>query len=164
MIFLNPQLVTLAGVALPGVRAIAVSRRAERLVLSFTDLGPHPAFADAPEQRTTITVRRDLLDAADDPVSTVLPGDQAELSFTTSPNASDAGARIFAASVVVTAIESDLRRDSDAVQTITCILISPTGAEDPFSPVTEQAPPNNPPGDEPDPADPGSTDPSGGPT
>lgn len=159
MIFLNPQLVTLAGAALTNVRAIAISRRAERLVLSFTDLGPHPAFADAPEQRTTLTIRRDLLDAADDPASAVLPGDSADLTFTTTPNASDAGARAFTATVVVTAIESDLRRDSDAVQTITCILISPTGAEDPFAPVTE-APPD---GDL-EPIDPGSTDPAGGPT
>ncbi|RMH26184.1 MAG: hypothetical protein D6693_07695 [Planctomycetota bacterium] len=141
MLFLNPHEVTLDGAPLGGVRAITLSRRATRLAVEHDDAGPHPVFADAPEQRATLTVHRDL--TSDDPGldSSLAPGRQAALAFTTSPNASDASPRAFAATAVITAVETDLRRDADAArQTLTLLLVSATGGADPFDPVFEAGP------------------------
>jgi len=133
MIFLNPQNITLDGQPLDRVRAITISRRADRLVVEHSDAGPHPTFVDAPEQRTTITLVRDLTTGDPGVNATLNPGRQASLAFTTAPNASDADARSFSATVVITAAEVDLRRDGSATQTLRTLAVSTTGASDPFS-------------------------------
>lgn len=133
MLFLNPQNVALDGAPLDHVRAIAVSRKAHRLVVEYTDRGPHPSFIDVPEQRTTITITRDLTDGEPQINTTIKPGLQTQLTFTTAPNASDAQTQPFTITVVLTDTEVHLGRDSHATHTIRAIAVSPTGVLDPFT-------------------------------
>lgn len=133
MIFLNPQHVQFDGSPVDQVAAIVINRRAERLAIEYSDKGPHPVFVDAPEQRITVVITRDLIEG--DPMieGAIAPGHAAELSFATSPNASEAQSRSFAFTVVVTAVEHDLKRGKGARETITCIAISSNGASDPMA-------------------------------
>lgn len=130
MIWLNPDQVTLGSNALTGVLFIAVDRAAAKLVVERTDLGPYAAFADAPEQRITIRISREVRADESTPVR---PGDLAALSFRTAPNASAAGGRAVAATVVIVSIEHTISPRGGARQTIEAIPISADGAADPIA-------------------------------
>lgn len=56
MIWLNPDRVALGSFELRHVTSIAVDREARRRTEEWTDLGPHLAFADVPEQRVNVMV------------------------------------------------------------------------------------------------------------
>jgi hypothetical protein len=56
MLAIVPERVVFAGGELKGVRVVAVSRIAVRAVSEYSEEGPHCVFADAPEQRTRVTV------------------------------------------------------------------------------------------------------------
>lgn len=130
MLWLNPERVTIGAVELRGVIAVAVDREAARLTEEFSDLGPHVAFADVPEQRVMIRLTRELVESE----GTLLrPGDQGALSFRASANASDVAGRTVSATVVVTGVGHTLGARSTARQVIVCVAISSDGAADPVS-------------------------------
>jgi len=134
MLFLNPQNVAFDALSLDHVVAIAVDRTAHRLALEYSDAGPYPTFVDVPEQKLTLRIVRDLLDADPMLTSALTPGLQANLTFTTAPNASDAAPQTFTVTVVVTALNTDFSRKKTPAQTITAIALSSDGADDPFTP------------------------------
>ena len=129
MLILNPRQVTFAGTPWHDVTLIALDRQATRLVVEHSDLGPHPTFADAPQQRTTLKVVADLHTSLAAPS----PGDMGLLTFTTSPTASDASAQTLSAACVVTSITHELNLKRPPTRTIELIAISEDGATNPIT-------------------------------
>ncbi len=129
MLVVRPGSVTLLGKALDNVEALTVDRLSGGLALERSDRGPHVVFADAPEQRVVIRVRRQL--TTDEPTP-ARAGEAGELRWKRSAG-SDAGSREFAASVVVESVEHELNARAGALQRIVLVAISPDGATDPVS-------------------------------
>jgi hypothetical protein len=130
MLILNPKKVTFAGAAWPNVTALTIDRTASRLTIGHTDAGPHPTFADAPEQRTGIKVMVEL-DQGD--VNAPRPGDQGTLTFVTSPTPTDAARRRVTLTGVITNVTHELSTKRGALRTIDLIAISTNAAADPIS-------------------------------
>jgi hypothetical protein len=128
MLFLNPTHVTLAATELDNVSSIMLSRRATKTIVDYDDAGPHPVFADVPEQRAEIVIRRTL--TRDEGAPAAL-GDQEDLSFTTAPNTSSAQRRAISMSLVVTAIEHTIARSGGCEQTIRAVAVAPSPTTDP---------------------------------
>jgi hypothetical protein len=136
MLSLHPPSVSLLGVALADVDALAVDRRTSKHAEERTDRGPHLVFADAPEQRVTVAITRTL---TRDEATTFRPGDQGDLRFTTAPSASDGARRTFAATVVILSVEHDLTLRNGVRQRIHAVALSADGAADPVSETTSTA-------------------------
>jgi len=133
MLWLNPTEVTLGGRRLEQVRAISMDQRATRLAVEHSDLGPHAVFVDAAERRTTLRiVRTGSADGGFDGASIGL-GEQASLSFRTAAGASDAGAGVVAATVVVVGVEHEWDDRRGGVQTIALEAVSMDGATAPVT-------------------------------
>lgn len=129
MLILNPDSVTFDSATLSDVTAIAIDRTTERDTVEWSDRGPHAVFADVPQQRTTIKIRRALTrPELDGP----RPTDYGLLTVRASATASHAGRRELRASCVVTRITHDVSR-SGATQTLELIAVSPTGDTDPIT-------------------------------
>ena len=136
-LWLAPERVELLGLSLEGVSAVAVDRRAARVVTEWGDLGAHAVMADVPEQRVTVRIVRRVSGADGGMFAGVItPGAMGELLFTAAAGAGDGGRRRVSADVVVTAVEHELREGRGGAQTITCVAVSADGAADP---VTEEA-------------------------
>jgi hypothetical protein len=132
MLWLNPTAVDLFGAALGGVSSVAVDRAATRSAEERGDLGPHVVFADAPEQRVTVRVRRRVDEASAGALSGVAVGAMGELSFRVSASRSDRGGRVVRATVVVRGVDHALSERDGFVQTITMTAVSSDGAADPI--------------------------------
>lgn len=133
MLSLTPSTVTLLSHPLDQVDAVAIDRRGGSLAEERTDNGPHLVFADAPEQRVTVSLTRTL--TRDEP-TLVRPGDMGELRLTTAPSASDARRRTITATVVVVSVEHDfLNRAGETVarQRLALLALSPDGHTDPIT-------------------------------
>lgn len=144
MLWLSPERVvwTAGGVehALTGVASVAVDRRATRLALERTDLGPHAVFADAPEQRVTLTIDRALDRTPEEEwtlAQALLPGAMGELAVRAASSAGDAGGRIARATAVVLSVAHTLSGRRGPVQTIRLLAISPDGAAPPVQETDE---------------------------
>jgi len=130
MLILNPRHVTFASTTWPDVTAVAINRETTRLALDHTDHGPHPTFAEAPQQRTTIELTMDLPRGD---LNAPAPGDQGTLTLITSPSASDAQRRKLTCTAVVTKSHHDLSLKRGATRTITLVALSTNGATDPIT-------------------------------
>ena len=130
MVFLNPDRVTLGSLTLTNVQFVAIDREARRTALEYTDLGPYAAFADVPEQRVSVRIVRRITESEALPIK---PGDRVTMALRTAPNLSAAGVRAIAATVVISAVEFTLSNRGGAVQRISAIAISTTGAVDPVT-------------------------------
>ncbi len=130
MLVLHPTDVSLLGAPLPGVESIAVSRAATKFIAERTDAGPHPVFADAPEQAVEIAIVR-TLDGPQPPGPQ--PGQQGTLVFTGALSGADGPARRVSATVVVRAARIELSRAKGAAQRIELLALSTTGAADPVT-------------------------------
>lgn len=133
MLILNPRQVTLGGTTLRDVLAISIEREARRLITDFTDLGPHVAFADVPEQIVRATITQELMDVSPDGPK---PGESLALSFISSPTGSDSGRTRWNATGVVTKCAHEIvsgGRSIGARRTIELVLISTNGAADPVA-------------------------------
>lgn len=130
MLVLHPSDVTLLGAPLPGVESIAVSRTATKFVVERADTGPHPVFADAPEQAAEIVIVR----AIEGPLPPgPLPGQQGALVFVGALSGADGPARRVSATVVVRSVRIELARRKGGAQRIELLAISTTGAADPIT-------------------------------
>ncbi len=130
MIYLQPRRVTLAGQTLDHVSAVIIDRTADLLAVEHSDLGPHVAFVDVPQQRITVRIQRTPV--ADEP-STLAPGDSATLTLRTAPSPAAPDSRQLSATVVITGVEHDITARKGLIQTITAIAVSTTGAQDPIT-------------------------------
>lgn len=136
MLVLHPTDVSLLDAPLPGVESIAVSRAATKFIAERTDAGPHPVFADAPEQAVEIIIVR-AFDGPQPPGP--LPGQQGALLFTGALSGADGPARRVSATVVVRAARIELSRSKGAAQRIELLALSTSGAADPIA-ITEVLP------------------------
>jgi hypothetical protein len=129
MLILNPQLVRFGSATWENIAAIGIDRLPQRLVEVFGDLGPFPTFADVPEQRVRIRIVQSPARQGTAPA----PGDQAQLSFHTSPTAGDSGPRRrISMTAVVLSVEHEISLKRGATRTIVLAAISSTGASDPI--------------------------------
>lgn len=130
MLILNPREVTFGGATWPNVTHIAIDRSSTRLAIDWSDNGPHPTFADAPEHRVDIKIVMDI-DQGD--LNGPKPGDQAALTFITSPTTTDASRRRISSTAVVTAIEHEVSQKRGSIRTLTLVALSTDGAADPIT-------------------------------
>jgi hypothetical protein len=128
MLVLNPKEVEFEGESWADVSAVSVDREAARTVETWSDLGPHLAFADVPERRVVIKVMQEL---GSDSLLSVAPGDAGELSFYASHGSTDAGRKRVEADVVVTKVQHEVSLKRGAVRTVTCVAVSSDGSADP---------------------------------
>lgn len=133
MLILAPQLVRFDTQEWADVTLIAIDRVAAREAVEWSDLGPHPAFADVPEQRTTIRIVR-RLDRGD--LASPTPGQAGALVFEVSPAATEAGKRAYSAQCVVLSVRHELiagPKGPGAMQTIELVALSSDGAAEPVA-------------------------------
>ena len=129
MIWLEPAQATFAGEELGGVTSITLDRKADRLLVEYGDRGPHPAFADVPEQRSVLKVVRTV--EADDPGSGLTPGASGLVSFVTAPDRTGVrGERVAMESGVVHVMHA-ARGARGVGQTIEFVGVSALGTDDP---------------------------------
>ena len=130
MLWLNPDYVTLGSERLDHVSSITIDRSPHKSALEWSDLGPHLAFADVPEQRIDIRISRTLTDSASIDLK---PGDQVTLVARRAATASATDIERLSASVVILSIQYTLSRTRGATQHIHALAISSDGASDPIS-------------------------------
>jgi hypothetical protein len=135
MLILNPRQATFGSVPWPNITLIAIDRRSTRLAIAWSDNGPHPTFADAPEQQTLVQV---LMDVEREDIDAPRPGDQGELTFTASPTATDASRRRVSMTAVITNVTHELSLKRGSIRTVSLIAISTNGAADPIT-ITDAA-------------------------
>lgn len=138
MLWLNPKHALLDGTPLTHVESIALDLSPNRLATEHDDFGPHIVFADVPEVRAVLRVRRHL-NGSD--ALALRPGDQSLLSFRIAPNASDAPGTTISATVVITSIRHDLSLKSGAIELIDVLAIATTGNIDPITITPDQGAP-----------------------
>lgn len=130
MLLVNPRRVTFAGVLWDDVAAIIIDRAAKRAAVEWSDFGPHPVFADVPEQQVTIRV---LQHVARDDVGLPRPGDEGVLTFHTSPAGADMPRTRVSAACVALDVTHELSLRNGALRTIKLVALSPDGAADPIT-------------------------------
>lgn len=130
MLWLNPTLVMLGASALDNVEQLAVSRAPHRLATEWTDLGPHLAFADVPEQRVDLRIRRRLTDST---TLALVPGDRVAFTARRAPTAGAIGIVEITAQIVILGVDYTLSRSGGPTQLIHAIAISSDGASDPIT-------------------------------
>jgi len=136
MLIITPAVVRFDTLTLEDVTLIAIERAAERALVEWGDFGPHPTFADVPEQRITVKVSRRI---ARGDLAAPTPGQMGELSFVVSPAGTAAAAKKHAAQCVVLGVKYDVvhaaggaARGPSAVQTIELVAVSSNGSSEPF--------------------------------
>ncbi|CAG0953128.1 hypothetical protein PHYC_00309 [Phycisphaerales bacterium] len=129
MLILSPREVTFGPARWKNVGAISIDRIAQRESVEWHDAGPHIVFADIPQQRVNVQIKRQIETEIEDYPR---PGDTATLSFLVAPGG-DAGARRFSAACVVVKVENELKIPNGATRTIDLIAISPDGIADPIT-------------------------------
>lgn len=133
MLILNPRSIVFGGTRFENVLLVAIDREAKRLALEWTDLGPHVAFADVPEQLVSVKVVQEVMDGAPDGPR---PGESGTLSLVASGTGSDSGRLRLSATAVVKACTHEIvtsGRGLGARRTVEFVLVSSTGATDPIS-------------------------------
>lgn len=126
MLALSPSSVKFDDQDWPDVSLIAIDRVTTRPALEWSDRGPHPTFADAPEQRTDIKLVRSLVH---DDTAAPRPGDAGTLVFHAGPGADSSRVRVSVACVVV-AVRHEITGRS-AARTVQLVGVSADGAADP---------------------------------
>ncbi len=132
MLILNPSSVVLGSEAMDNVESVAVERHAERLVVEWTDAGPHAGFVDVPQQRVTARIVQALTGGT---LEGPRPGQALTLSLVSSAGG-ESGRQRLSASGVVTGCRVDVQRTArggSARRTIDLVLVSADGAADPVS-------------------------------
>lgn len=130
MLILNPRLVKFGPATWPDVTLVAIERDTTRLALEWSDRGPHPTFADAPEQRLTIRI---IQDAASGDIDTPRPGEQQTLTLYTAPTGADARRRKITAACVITSVAYDLSLTRGTQRRTTLTALSTDGNADPIT-------------------------------
>ncbi len=133
MAWLDPTVVTLeiegAAHRLDGVRAVAIDRAADRMIVERSDEGPHVVFADAAERREVIRIAR-TVERGDAALTRALEaGALCALEARVSDATGDVGGVVIRAETVVQRVEHDLRGEGAPTQRITLLVVSADGVE-----------------------------------
>jgi len=130
MLLLSPRTVTFAATLWPNVALVAIDRAASRPLLDYTDAGPHPTFADAPEQVTRIRIVQEL---ASEDLGSPRPGELGTLELFTSPTATNRPRTRLSAIACVESVTHEVSLKRGTLRTITLVALSPDGAADPIT-------------------------------
>lgn len=127
---LRPETVEFNSEPWEGVTSVTVERSASSPVVEHGDLGPHPAFGDAPARTVTVQVTG----SADRPwASRISPGDAGLLIFEASLGRTDSGRERVTVACMVTRVKEAWSGDA-ATRAVTLVGISPDGgASDPVT-------------------------------
>lgn len=132
MIVLNPRSVRFGSRDLGGVVLLALDRWSGELAEEYADAGPFAVFVDSPERKVQAKVVQEVsgtaASGADDGPGL---GEEEELSFVRSPNASDVGAERVSVRCVVTRVGYDIGRGGSARRVIEMRAVSSDGMADP---------------------------------
>ncbi len=128
MLFVNPRQVRFGDRVWTDAAMVAVDRTAARLVEDWSDHGPWCTLVDVPEERVIVKVVQTI---AGDDIGALALGEEAELTFVTSPTASPRGAREFAATCVIVGVSHEVSVKGGAGRTITLRAVSEDGSTDP---------------------------------
>lgn len=129
MLVLNPGVVKFGAETWEGVSALAVSRKATREVISWSDGGAHATFADVAEQSVRVKVTQDV---SRGDVGAPKPGELGTLVFFTAGAAGDAGRKKASATAVVLSAVYELG-SGGAERTVELVLVSSDGSTDPIT-------------------------------
>ncbi len=129
MLVLHPERVTFAGAEWKGVKSVAVARIAAKGVVDYGDAGPHAVFADAPEQRTRVTV---VCAVGADDLAPPLPGAAGVLEARVGRAGSEVERKELRASVVVMNVSYKVS-GAGAERTVEFEAWSADGAADPVT-------------------------------
>ncbi|GAB4384298.1 MAG: hypothetical protein Kow0022_06430 [Phycisphaerales bacterium] len=129
MLVLHPEQVSFDGQIWDGVESVAIDRLAHRLVLEWSDQGPHMVMADVPEQRVRVAMVQRLTESQ---ITSPLPGASGQLRFEVARSASDAGRVRVTAQVVVGEVRHEVTRRG-GLRSIVFWAISSDGLSDPVS-------------------------------
>lgn len=130
MLLLSPRTVTFGATLWSNVALVAIDREASRPLLDYTDRGPHPTFADAPEQTTRIKVVQEL---ASEDLGSPRPGETALLELFTSPTATNRPRTRLTTSACVESVTHEVSLKRGTLRTITLVALSSDGALDPIT-------------------------------
>ncbi len=134
MYILHPQSVKFGESIWENIQVLAVDRAATRLLIDRGDAGPHPVFADVPEELLTVRVIQGM---PQEDLSPPRCGDLAVLSWTTAASASEARRLRFSVTAVVRSVSYDLPGPRGAARgvsrVISLIALSPDGRSDPIT-------------------------------
>lgn len=130
MLLLSPRTVAFGMSQWVNVSLVAIDRETARPALEFSDAGPHPVFADAPEQTTRIKVVQEL---AGDDLGAPRPGETGTLELFTAPTATNRPRMRFRAEACVESVTHEVSLKRGTLRTITLIAISSDGAADPIT-------------------------------
>lgn len=130
MLFINPRQVRFGDRVWGDASAVVIDRAAARLVESWSDHGPFGTLVDVAEERVTVKVVQSV---AGDAPGTLALGEEAELSFVSTPTGTDQGAREVRATCVIVGVAHELSAKSGAVRTITLRAVSDDGSADPVA-------------------------------
>ena len=136
MLLLTPEITRFEDLTFDDVASIAIDSGASRLIADHSDLGPHLAFADVPEKRTTIRIERTLrsADATDAPALRI--GQLGTLIFSPHAETGDAGRSRIAIHCMLTDVKTNPANSPKHPhrQTLTFLAVSPDGgAADPIT-------------------------------
>lgn len=135
MIWIDPDECTLGGVSLSPVREVTLSQRAENVLVSYGDAGPHPGFVDASRIRSTFVVRRDVVQAGEH-VAQV--GDRVSLAVGGGASLLPSERLRVSCLVVVTKNEWRAGTGSAFVNTIECVGYASVAGADPVTITREE--------------------------
>ena len=130
MLVLNPRVVKFGPAVWEGVLAVTVDRLANKRIVEWSDAGPHAVFADVPEQRIEVRITQELVR---EDLAGPAPGQQAELSLSTSPASGDAGRKKVSLQAVVVQVSHELSLKKGALRVIELVAVSATGSADPVT-------------------------------
>lgn len=130
MLLLSPRVVSFGGLEWTHVALVAIDRETERAALEFGDLGPHPVFADAPEQTTRIKVVQEL---SSEDLGSPRPGEVGALVLHTSPTATNRPRMRLSATACVESVAHEVSLKRGTLRTIVLVALSVDGAADPIT-------------------------------
>lgn len=130
MLLLNPKQVTFGSSTWGNVVSIAINRSAKKILVEWSDAGPHAVLADVPEQRVELEVVQELLG---EDVNTPSPGQQEELSFTTSPTTTDEATREVTVTAMVESVSYEVSTRRGSYRRVTLVAVSADGVTDPVA-------------------------------
>lgn len=128
MLLLNPRRVMFGSATWGNVASVAIGRSAQRMLVEWSDAGPHAVLADVSEQRVSIEVVQELLG---EDMDTPKPGQSGTLTFTTAPTSTDQPLREVTMTAVVESVNYEVSLRRGSVRRVVLVAVSSDGSADP---------------------------------
>lgn len=138
MLIVHPEIVRLGALTIENVSSVIIERTATKLIVDWSDSGPHVVLADVPEQRVSVRIVHEPTLQEGTLSDGVRPGDLAQLSVIFATNSGHSLRRKLTAQAMVSDVKYQIQQRAGpgrdgTVRHLTCVLISPDGAVDPIT-------------------------------